>query len=70
MTSADEGRIERLVRECRHLNAEPNPATIAEIMVEQDMPWTDLGDANQGQVTNAFAEYEEAAARLLLRRAP
>jgi hypothetical protein len=36
-------------------------------MVEQDMPWTDLEDANQRQVTNAFAEYEEAAARLLLR---
>lgn len=67
MTSADEGRIERLVRECRHLNAEPNPATIAEIMVEQDMPGTDLWEANQRQLTNAFAEYEEAAARLLLR---
>jgi hypothetical protein len=36
-------------------------------MVEQDMAWTDLGDANQPQVTNAFVEYEEAAARLLLR---
>jgi hypothetical protein len=69
MTSADEGRIERLVRECRHLNAEPNPATIAEIMVEQDMAWTDLGGANQRQVTNVFAEYEEAAAGVLLRRA-
>jgi hypothetical protein len=57
-------RVERTIDECRRFGIEPDPVTIAEIMIDDDVT---AGRYNDFSVTRAIAlvEYEKAAARAL-----
>ena len=55
-----------MIRECRALGIEPDPRTVAEIMVDDDV----TGNAYEnfsGEWHAAFAEYEKAAGRAMKR---
>lgn len=67
MELATQRRVERMIRECRALGIEPEPRTIAEIMVDDDV--TNQKYENwSAEWKVAFAEYSKAAARVLGRR--
>jgi hypothetical protein len=62
MTETEE-RIERVIGECRQLDVEPSPETVAEIMVDQDMYL--LTEDIPPEETVAFTLYRKAAAQSL-----
>jgi hypothetical protein len=59
-----EGRAERLIEECRELDIEPTPQTVAEIMIDQDEP-TD-GEGSSREAARTYVEYKKAAASALI----
>lgn len=64
MGTAIQRRVERTIAECRRFDIEPDPVTIAEIMIDEDVT---AGRYDDFSVTRAIAlvEYERAAARAL-----
>jgi hypothetical protein len=56
-------RVERVIRECRELDVEPTPRSVAEIMLDQD---THSRDARSSpEAATAYVEYRRLAARVL-----
>jgi hypothetical protein len=62
--SRTQERVERMIRECRALGIDPDPRTIAEIMVDDDVTAGKYKD-HSPEWGLAFAEYSEAARRQL-----
>ena len=61
-----EGRAERLIEECRELDIEPTPQTIAEIMVDQGEVLT--GEEPSPEAAEAYVAFRKAAATALQRK--
>jgi hypothetical protein len=59
-------RVERVIRECHELGIEPDPRTVAEIMVDDDVT-RDKYENLSAEWRVAFAEYEKGAERALKR---
>jgi hypothetical protein len=59
-------RVERMIGECRALGIEPEPRTIAEIMVDDDVTRGTYVDFSE-EWDIAFEMYEKAAERALAR---
>lgn len=59
-------RVERTIRECRALGIKPDPRTIAEIMIDDDVTAGKYEDSSP-ELVAAFLEYENTAARALTR---
>lgn len=57
-------RVERTIRECRALDIDPDPRTVAEIMVDEDVTAHRYETLSADRAI-AFVEYEKAAARAL-----
>jgi hypothetical protein len=62
--SRTQQRVKRMIRECRALGIDPEPRTIAEIMVDDDVTAGKYKD-HSPEWGFAFAEYKEAAQREL-----
>jgi hypothetical protein len=62
--SRTQQRVERMIRECRALGIDPDPRTIAEIMVDDDVTAEKYKD-HSPEWGLAFAEYTEAARQQL-----
>jgi hypothetical protein len=62
--SRTQQRVERMIRECRALGIDPDPRTIAEIMVDDDVTTGKYND-HSPEWGVAFAEYTEAAQQQL-----
>jgi hypothetical protein len=60
-------RVERTIQECRMLGIEPDPRTVAEIMVDDDVTAHRYQDFSAARAI-ALVEYEGAAALALGRR--
>jgi hypothetical protein len=65
MDEADiQRRVERTIDECRMFDIEPEPRTIAEIMIDEDVTAGMYEDLSAKRAI-ALGEYEKAAARAL-----
>lgn len=67
MELATQRRVERMIRECRALGIEPDPRTIAEIMVDDDVT-NEKYENWSAEWKAAFADYIKVAERVLGRR--
>jgi hypothetical protein len=65
-SSEIEERADRLIDECRELDIEPTPQTIAEIMVDQGD--VRIGEEPSPEAAEAYVAFRKAAATALQRK--
>jgi hypothetical protein len=63
MDAAIHRRVERTISECRTLGIDPNPRTVAEIMVDEDIA-VQKYESLSSERAIALDEYEQVAARV------